>query len=175
MANEQIYALVNNAGIYIQEDVDSYDMNIWHNTFKVNLDAIVQLTFGLKNSFQSGGAIVNISSVDGLVGTYDGMAYSASKAGLINLTQSMALNFGSMNVRANAISPGWIDTDMNEGVDLEGTVKYTPLGRFGKPVEIASTVSFLISSDASFITGANIVVDGGYNCVDPFILEDSGT
>lgn len=173
MANEQIYALVNNAGIYIQEDVDSYDMNIWHNTFKVNLDAIVQLTFGLKNSFQSGGAIVNISSVDGLVGTYDGMAYSASKAGLINLTQSMALNFGPMNVRANAISPGWIDTDMNEGVDLEGTVKYTPLGRFGKPEEIASTVSFLISSDASFITGANIVVDGGYNCVDPFILEDS--
>jgi len=175
MANKQIYALVNNAGIYIQEDVDSYDMNIWHDTFKVNLDAIVQLTFGLKNSFQAGGAIVNISSVDGLVGTYDGMAYSASKAGLINLTQSMALNFGPMNVRANAISPGWIDTDMNEGVDLEETVKYTPLGRFGKPEEIASTVSFLISSDASFITGANIIVDGGYNCVDPFILEDSGT
>jgi NAD(P)-dependent dehydrogenase (short-subunit alcohol dehydrogenase family) len=174
MTNKQIHALVNNAGIYIEEDVDNYDMNVWHNTFKVNLDAIVQLTFGLKNRFQSGGAIVNISSVDGLVGTYDGMAYSASKAGLINLTQSMALNFGPMNVRANAISPGWIDTDMNEGVDLEGTVKYTPLGRVGKPEEIASTVSFLISSDASFITGANIVADGGYTCADPFILEDSG-
>jgi 3-oxoacyl-[acyl-carrier protein] reductase len=173
MADKKIYALVNNAGVYMQEDVDRYDMNIWYDTFKVNLDAIVQLTFGLKSNIQPGGAIVNISSVDGLVGAYDGMAYSASKAGLINLTQSMALDFGPMNIRANAISPGWIDTDMNEGIDLEGSVKYTPLGRIGEPEEIASAVSFLISSDASFITGANIIVDGGYHCVDPFFLEDS--
>jgi 3-oxoacyl-[acyl-carrier protein] reductase len=173
MADKKIYALVNNAGIYIQEDVDQYDMNNWYDTFKVNLDAIVQLTFGLKDNFQQGGAIVNISSVDGLVGAYVGMAYSASKAGLINLTQSMALNFGPRNIRANAISPGWIDTDMNDETDLEGTIKYTPLGRFGGPEEIASVVSFLISSDASFVSGANILVDGGYNCVEPFYLEES--
>jgi NAD(P)-dependent dehydrogenase (short-subunit alcohol dehydrogenase family) len=172
LANTELHALVNNAGVYQAEDFFSYDMAIWQDTMRINLDAALQLTLGLMGRIQPGGAVVNISSVDGLVGAYNGMAYSASKAAMINLTQSLALNLAPRNIRVNAISPGWIDTPMNEGMDMNGIVKYTPLGRIGNPEEIASVVSFLISGDASFITGENIVVDGGNRCVDPVYMDD---
>lgn len=171
--NEPIHALINNAGVFKYEDISRADMPVWRQTIQVNLDAVFQLTMSLQSQLQPGGSIVNIASVDGLVGAYNSMAYAASKAGLINLTQSFALHFGPKNVRANVISPGWILTEMNDVADISNSPNFTPLGRDGQPEEVASVISFLVSDDASFVNGSNILVDGGYNCVDPIIKEDA--
>jgi 3-oxoacyl-[acyl-carrier protein] reductase len=84
----------------------------------------------------------------------------------MNLTKSLAINFGPQNIRVNAVAPGWIQTDMGTKMP-EVAIDHTALGRLGLPEEIAGVVSFLISSDSSYITGETIVVDGGYYCIDP--------
>ena len=170
-----IYGIVHNAGIFLEEDIENYDMDSWRKVMQVNLDAIMQITMGLQHKLTSGGAIVNIASTDGLMGAYDSFAYAASKAALINLTQSFALHFGPRNIRANCISPGWIQTDMVDDTVLSASIDYTPLGRIGRPEEVASVVSFLMSREASFVNGVNILVDGGNHYVDPVLkLEFEG-
>ena len=123
-------------------------------------------------SAMQNGSIVNIASTDGLTGSYSSMSYSASKAALINLTKSLAINYGKYQVRVNSISPGWINTGMSTESSYEAT-KLAPLGRNGKPQEIADLVSYLISPKASFITGSNIVIDGGYSCVDYIMKKEA--
>ena len=118
------------------------------------------ICLGLKDNLSKNGAIVNIASTDGMTGSFGGMAYSASKAALINLTKSLGNNFGPKGIRVNAIAPGWINTDMDTEV-VEDAPDLTPLGRNGKPEEIAYTALFLASNEASYITGAVLVVDGG--------------
>ena len=168
-----LHGVVNNAGIFEFEDFEDFDMDLWRRVLQVNLTAIVELSTALRPRLVSGAAIVNISSLDGYVAAFDSMAYAASKAALINLTQSLAVNYGPMGIRVNGIAPGWIETEINDVADIADSPDWTPLKRNGQPEEIASVVSFFCSADSSFVTGQTLVVDGGYGLIDPIIKLDS--
>lgn len=108
------------------------------------------------------GAIINISSLAGQTGNVGQANYAASKAGLIALTKTMAMELGPRGIRVNAVAPGLIETDMIQSIpQLEDMKKKIPLGRFGLPEEVAGVVSFLASGDSSYITGHTISVNGG--------------
>jgi NAD(P)-dependent dehydrogenase (short-subunit alcohol dehydrogenase family) len=163
--------IVNNAGMFELENFDNYDTDLWYNTMQVNVNSVFEICMGLKDSINKGGSIINIASTDGSTGSFVGMAYSASKAALINLTKSLANNLGPQNIKANCISPGWIDTSMATESSNEA-VKLTPLNRNGNPEEIAEFVSFLASDKASFINGSDLTVDGGYTNVDYIMKKE---
>ena len=117
------------------------------------------------------GSIVNTASVAGLVGTRGGSAYCASKHAVVGLTKSTALEFAKKNIRVNAVCPGIIETPMLQrmiketGMTQESVVNQEPLGRLGMPSEIAESVVWLLSSQASFVTGIALPVDGGYTAI----------
>ena len=137
-------------------------------TLDINLHGTMRCCYAARDLLvASGGRIVNIASVMSFFGTGTGPAYVASKGGDAQLTKSLAIAWGPEGVRVNAVAPGWIDTPMTSG--LHGDDAYiarvlhrTPLGRWGKPEEIAAAIVFLVSPAASFINSAILPVDGGY-------------
>jgi 3-oxoacyl-[acyl-carrier protein] reductase len=111
---------------------------------------------------QKRGCIINISSIAGVTGTPRQVNYSSAKAGIIGLTKSLAKEVAAYNIRVNAVAPGYVDTDMTRDLKQKDVLqKAIPLGRFGKPEEVAEAVSFLASDRAGYITGQVVKVDGG--------------
>jgi 3-oxoacyl-[acyl-carrier protein] reductase len=158
--------LVNNAGLA----VDGLVMRIKNEDWDRQLDANLKGAFALIRAAarpmvkQRKGAVVNVTSVVGEMGNAGQAAYSASKAGLIGLTKSIARELASRNIRVNAVSPGFIDTDMTAKIPADSRAKMLeaiPLARLGAADEVASAVVFLCSDAASYITGAVLRVNGG--------------
>ena len=160
--------LVNNAAIADGDDVLQIDEATWDRDVAVVLKSVFLCSKAVLPSMieRRGGAIVNIASVNGL-SALGNEAYSAAKAGMINLTQGIAVRYGAHGIRCNAIAPGTIRTPIwQQRIDrdpdvFERLVKWYPLGRVGEPDDIANAALFLASDDASWITGTVLVVDGG--------------
>jgi meso-butanediol dehydrogenase / (S,S)-butanediol dehydrogenase / diacetyl reductase len=160
--------LVNNAGASYGNDLRTIEHDVWDQNFAVVLKSAYLCTkAALPGMIEARkGAIVNIASVNGMMGLGE-EAYSAAKAGMINLTQNTAIRYGEYNVRANCIAPGTIDTpiwnprkEQNPGV-MDELAAWYPLGRVGAAEDVANAVLFLVSDAASWITGALLPVDGG--------------
>ena len=171
LKGKKLDGIVNNAGMIQFEDFENFDWSIWTKTFQVNLNAPLFIAVRLQKQMNPGSAIVNIASEDGMIGSFASMSYSASKAALINLTKSLGNNFGRRGVRVNALAPGWINTGMSTPESMQAT-KITPLGRNGRPEEVADLIVYLLSDEASFINGQSIVIDGGFGCVDYIMLQE---
>lgn len=168
----QFDAIVNNAGMFEGEIFENFDFKIWDDIIAVNLTAPLLFSVKLQKNIKENGCIVNVASTDGFQGSFASMSYSASKAALMNITKTLANNFGDKNIRVNAVAPGWISTKMATESSLQAT-KIAPLGRNGKPEEVADLVYYLISDKASFISGATIIIDGGYTCVDTIMKMEA--
>jgi NAD(P)-dependent dehydrogenase (short-subunit alcohol dehydrogenase family) len=171
LGEEELQGLVNNAGTIDFQKWDDFPIGEWRKVFAVNVDAPVFLVHALRNLFSGNASIVNIASTDGMTGSFGSVAYSASKAALLNVTKSLANLLGPDGIRVNAIAPGWIDTDMSTDASYAAG-QLTPLGRNGTPGEIAAVVEFLLGDDARFVTGASLVVDGGYTNVDTIMRQE---
>jgi 3-oxoacyl-[acyl-carrier protein] reductase len=159
--------LINNAGIHQHLKFWELSRKDWDRVMAVNLTG----PFLCAKAFVDGmkerrwGRIVNVSSVIGLIGTDHEVHYAASKGGLFALTKSMARELAPYNVTVNAVSPGWIDTDMTRGITEEerkASLAQVPMKRVGEVEDIAGAVVFLCSDEAAYMTGATIHVNGGW-------------
>ncbi len=161
--------LVNNAGIGTFEDVESETLDGYRKLIGINQ---VGVWLGMRAVIapmraRGGGSIVNISSIFGAVGGFGGsIAYHASKGAVRLMTKNAAIRYAAEGIRVNSVHPGFVDTPMvaaAKGNDLEqAIIANTPLGRWGRPEEIASVIGFLAGDDASFMTGSEVYADGGW-------------
>ncbi len=159
--------VVNNAVLMVPGMLASHSTKAWHQNFRVSLDGAM---FLMRESFSqlkaNGGAVVNVASVCGLLGSVGTAGYSAAKAGMIALSRNAAIEWGKQGVRVNTVIPGVFLTPPTIGLlpdekAQEATARTVPIGRIGDPVECANAILFLASDEASYITGAELVVDGG--------------
>jgi len=159
--------MVNNAGVFKMEPITDITEAEFDKFMAINVKGVY---FGAKKAAQqmlkqnSGGSIINLSSVAGIVGTPNATLYCATKGAITNFTRALAAELGRNNIRVNAICPGVIATAMTE-IDEPVVGKFAaavPMGRDGQPSEIAECAVFLASDESSFITGHNLVADGGY-------------
>jgi len=159
--------LVNNAGILPLGTIEETSVETWDRTMNVNLKSMfLCCKYVVPHMIKRGkGAIVNVSSINGLMGGRRMVAYATAKAGVIGLTKSLALDLAPYNIRVNAVAPRTIDTPMYRAYrkpeEIKERIKTIPLGRLGKPEEVASAILFLASDDASYIIG-DVLVIGGY-------------
>jgi 3alpha(or 20beta)-hydroxysteroid dehydrogenase len=159
--------LVNNAGILAFNNAEDITLEAWHKLLSINLDGVMLgVKYGIAAMKRHGGSIINLSSIAGLIGISNIYAYNASKGGVRMLTKSAALYCAEKKypIRVNSIHPGYIHTPMVDAYpemrkDLEAL---HPMGRLGEAPEVANLALYLASDEASFSTGAEFVVDGGY-------------
>jgi NAD(P)-dependent dehydrogenase (short-subunit alcohol dehydrogenase family) len=186
IANERhggVDVLVTCAGLETYGGVEEVDFDQWKHVININLDGAVLAVRACLPSMKAKGkgAIVLVSSIGGLVGSASNLAYGTAKAGILGMNRSIAIDYGPMNIRCNAISPGMahselVDRALNAMSHVTGEsieqvtaklIKPMPLGRIGEAHEIASAIAFLASDDASYMTGSNLVIDGGLTAVEP--------
>ncbi|MDR6550421.1 NAD(P)-dependent dehydrogenase (short-subunit alcohol dehydrogenase family) [Paenibacillus qinlingensis] len=160
--------MVNNAGIAWEESVLDITPENWRRIIDVNLNGMFWVAQEIAKVMvrQREGVILNMASTNGLVGEAKYAHYNASKGGVVLLTKTMAIELGASGIRVNAVCPGYIQTPMSEAIDdTEFVDQYVrdkiPLGRTGKPNDVAGVFAFLASEDAAFVTGECLVVDGG--------------
>ncbi|BBB96668.1 MULTISPECIES: glucose 1-dehydrogenase [Bradyrhizobium] len=156
-----LHGLVNNAGIANMAPIEQFPLDQWNKTLAVNLTGVF---LGMQAALPAirragGGSVVNISSVEGLRGSAGLHAYVASKFGVRGITKSAALEAAASGVRVNSIHPGFIATPMTES--FESSLFPVPLGRAAEPQEVSQAVLFLLSDESSYLTGSEIVIDGG--------------
>ena len=164
--------LVNAAGITGAGPVHTMPLDLWRKVLNVNLTGTMLVSKQvIAAMLEAGrpGAIVNIASVYGMTGGPGNTPYNVSKSGVLQLTRCMAADYGAANIRVNVVSPGYIETPMTSMLDIEefrdfrkAFVAMHLLKRPGKPEEVAAAICFLLSDAASYITGANLAVDGGF-------------
>ncbi|HCN72284.1 MAG TPA: beta-ketoacyl-ACP reductase [Pusillimonas sp.] len=163
----EIDILINNAGITRDASLGKMSKENWDAVLRTNLDSVFNMTGLLYGAMvkQGWGRVVSISSVNGSKGAYGQTNYSAAKAGIVGFTKALALEVARKGVTVNAVSPGYLDTPMVSQVPedvLETQVlPQIPLGRLGKPSEIAALVAFICSEPAAFMTGSNVAMNGG--------------
>ncbi|HET7261085.1 MAG TPA: acetoacetyl-CoA reductase [Casimicrobiaceae bacterium] len=163
----QVDVLVNNAGITRDMTFKKMDKTSWDQVIKTNLDSCFNMTKQVCDGMvdRGWGRIVNISSVNGQKGAFGQTNYSAAKAGMHGFTKALALEVARKGVTVNTISPGYIGTKMVMAIPKEvldsKIIPQIPMGRLGKPEEVAGLVAYLSSDEAAFLTGANIAINGG--------------
>jgi NAD(P)-dependent dehydrogenase (short-subunit alcohol dehydrogenase family) len=163
----KLTTLINNAGIYWPQGIEAETMEGWNKMVAVNQTGV---WLGMKAAIPAmrnagGGAIVNISSLYGLIGSPSSITYHATKGAVRLMTKAAALEYARQGIRANSIHPGQIDTPILAGLTPEQDAQIkemTPLGRMGRPEEIAYGSLYLCSDEAAFVTGAELVIDGGW-------------
>jgi 3-oxoacyl-[acyl-carrier protein] reductase len=159
---KKVDILVNNAGFFDDSDSPEVSSEVADRLFAVHSTAVLRLCALLKPSFSKDASVINVASISGMLSRPYSLAYSASKAGVISLTQGLAQSYAP--VRVNSVSPGPVDTSMwdtSSKKEKAVAANNTLLKRFGRPEEIAAVIVFLASDESSYITGANILVDGG--------------
>ena len=166
----RIDILINNAGINIISPAENFALKDWNRVVNINLTGVFLCSQAVGKVMikQRGGKIINIASLFGTIGSpHDAVAYNSSKAGVINLTRSLAIEWAKYDIHVNAIAPGIIETDLTRN-RLENKEYYnswidrTPLGRIGTPEDLYGAIIYLSSEASNWLTGHTIVIDGGY-------------
>lgn len=167
--------LVNNAGINIRKDSFDVTEEDWDAVMAVNLKGVFFMAQAagrqMRNQTPQGGVIINMASVMGLIGYYQRAAYCSSKAGVVNLTRVLAVEWAPYNIRVNAVCPAFVDTPLTRPMFeaqpemREDILQRTLLGRLGTPEDVAAAVAFLAGPESSFVHGHALAVDGGWTAI----------
>jgi 2-dehydro-3-deoxy-D-gluconate 5-dehydrogenase len=169
----ELNILINNAGVGKRSVVTDLSLEEWENTLHVNLTGAFLCSKHAARAMKAtgkGGKIINIGSLYSLAGVPNGVAYGATKHGIVGLTRAMAVELGVHNIQVNAILPGWCETEMTQHLKSSPSFDFvrrkTPAGRWGKPQDMIGAAVFLAGAGSDFVTGASLSVDGGYSVTD---------
>jgi NAD(P)-dependent dehydrogenase (short-subunit alcohol dehydrogenase family) len=162
----RIDVLVNSAGTVSPERVSNTSQNAWQSVIDTNLSGAFYVSQAVANNMPDGGSIIHVASISAYKAIIGLSAYAASKAGVVLLSRTLAIELAPQKIRVNVVVPGYVVTPMNEnfltGQQGEKVRKQIPLGRFAKPADLDGAVVFLASDASSYVTGSSLVIDGGY-------------